>query len=40
LLAILDIRLFTKKYGHIFLRSLPPSPLIRELKDVKSFFAN
>ena len=40
LLAILDIRLFTKKYGHIFLRSLPPSPLIRELKDVESFFVN
>jgi ATP-dependent DNA helicase DinG len=40
LLAILDIRLFTKRYGHLFLRSLPPSPLIRELKDVESFFEN
>ena len=40
LLAILDIRLFTKRYGHLFLRSLPPSPLTRELKDVESFFEN
>ena len=40
LLAILDIRLFTKKYGHLFLRSLPPSPLTRELGDVESFFKN
>jgi len=40
LLSILDIRLFTKQYGHLFLRSLPPSPLTRELKDVKSFFEN
>jgi ATP-dependent DNA helicase DinG len=38
LLAILDIRLFTKRYGHLFLRSLPPSPVIRELSDVESFF--
>jgi ATP-dependent DNA helicase DinG len=40
LLAILDIRLFTKHYGHLFLRSLPPSPITRELKDVESFFEN
>ena len=40
LLSILDIRVFTKQYGHLFLRSLPPSPLTRELKDVKSFFEN
>ena len=40
LLSILDIRLFTKQYGRLFLRSLPPSPLTRELKDVKSFFEN
>ena len=38
LLAILDVRLFTKRYGHFFLRSLPPSPLTRELTDVESFF--
>jgi ATP-dependent DNA helicase DinG len=40
LLAILDIRLFTKKYGRLFLRSLPPSPIIRELAEVESFFEN
>ena len=40
LLAILDIRLFTKKYGRLFLRSLPPSPISRELSEVESFFGN
>ena len=40
LLAILDIRLFTKKYGRLFLRSLPPSPITRELSEVESFFKN
>ncbi|MEN8231293.1 MAG: ATP-dependent DNA helicase [Thermodesulfobacteriota bacterium] len=40
LLAILDIRLFTKQYGHLFIKSLPPSPITRELKDVESFFEN
>jgi ATP-dependent DNA helicase DinG len=39
LLAILDVRLFTKKYGRMFLRSLPPSPLTRNLVDVVSYFA-
>jgi ATP-dependent DNA helicase DinG len=39
LLAILDVRLFTKQYGRIFLRSLPPSPLTREIADVVAFFA-
>ncbi len=40
LLAILDIRLFTKRYGRLFLRSLPPSPLSRELSEVESFFSD
>jgi len=39
LLAILDVRLFTKQYGRIFLRSLPPSQLTREIADVVAFFA-
>ena len=39
LLAILDVRLFTKQYGRMFLKSLPPSPLTREIADVVSFFA-
>lgn len=37
-IAILDIRLFTKAYGRRFLRSLPPSPLTRELQHVADFF--
>jgi ATP-dependent DNA helicase DinG len=39
LLAILDVRLFTKQYGRLFFRSLPPSPVTREITDVVSFFA-
>ena len=39
LLAILDVRLFTKQYGRLFLKSLPPSPLTRKIADVVSFFA-
>jgi ATP-dependent DNA helicase DinG len=38
LLAVLDIRLFTKQYGRMFLKSLPPSPLTRKIADVVSFF--
>ena len=37
-LAILDVRLFTKKYGRLFLKSLPPSPLTRNIEDVVSFY--
>jgi ATP-dependent DNA helicase DinG len=39
LLAILDVRLFTKQYGRLFLKSLPPSPRTRKLADIVSFFA-
>jgi ATP-dependent DNA helicase DinG len=39
-IAILDTRLFTKGYGRQFLRSLPPSPVTRELADVAAFFIN
>lgn len=38
-LAILDVRLFTKSYGKIFLKSLPASPLTRDLADVVSYFS-
>jgi ATP-dependent DNA helicase DinG len=38
-LAILDIRLFSKGYGRIFRHSLPPSPLVRELAEVQKFFS-
>ncbi len=37
-LVLCDPRLFTKRYGRIFLDSLPPMPLTRELVDVQSFF--
>ncbi len=39
LLAILDVRLFVKQYGRMFLKSLPPSPLTRDIAAVASFFA-
>jgi len=38
LLAILDVRLFTKSYGRIFRKSLPPSPLTRSLSEITVFF--
>jgi ATP-dependent DNA helicase DinG len=38
LLAILDVRLFTKNYGRIFRKSLPPSPLTRSLSEITVFF--
>lgn len=38
-MAILDTRLFTKGYGRRFIKSLPPSPLCRDLKRVQTFFA-
>lgn len=36
--AILDVRLFTKGYGRRFRRSLPPSPVVRSLEPVMDFF--
>ena len=39
LLAILDLRLFTRQYGRLFRQSLPPSPVTRKLADVQAFFA-
>ncbi len=38
LLAIMDVRLFTKQYGRLFLKSLPKSPLTRDMDDVRIFF--
>jgi ATP-dependent DNA helicase DinG len=38
-LAILDGRLFAKGYGRTFLRSLPASPVIRDLAAVADFWA-
>ena len=38
-MAVLDVRLFSKGYGRRFLRSLPPSPLCRDLAAVRQFFS-
>lgn len=38
-MAVLDVRLFSKAYGRKFLKSLPPAPLSRDIRDVKDFFA-
>ncbi|HFQ90212.1 MAG TPA: ATP-dependent DNA helicase [Desulfobulbus sp.] len=38
-IAILDVRLFSKGYGRRFLKSLPPSPLTRDLDTVAAFFS-
>ena len=38
LLAIMDVRIFTKQYGRIFRKSLPESPIIRNIDDVQLFF--
>lgn len=37
-MAVLDARLFSKGYGRRFLRSLPSSPLCRDLAVVRQFF--
>lgn len=38
LLAIMDVRLYTKGYGRVFLKSLPPSPIVRSIAPVVEFF--
>lgn len=38
-IAILDVRLFTKGYGRMFLKSMPPSPVVRSLEDLAGFFS-
>lgn len=37
-IAIMDVRLYTKGYGKTFLKSLPPAPVTRQIEDVKNFF--
>jgi ATP-dependent DNA helicase DinG len=36
-LAVLDPRLHSKGYGRRFLMSLPPAPIVRELRDLERF---
>lgn len=38
LIAVLDIRLYSKGYGRLFRASLPPSPVVRTLEEVADFF--
>lgn len=38
LIAILDVRLFSKGYGNKFRKSLPPSPIVRSLEPVEEMF--
>jgi len=37
-MAIMDVRLFTKGYGRSFLRSLPPAPVVKSTEEIKEFF--
>ncbi len=37
--AILDVRLRTRGYGRKFLRALPPAPLLKDAREVESFFS-
>ncbi len=39
LIALLDTRLYKKRYGSIFIESLPPAPIVREIAPVVDFFA-
>ncbi|MBU0730570.1 MAG: ATP-dependent DNA helicase [Proteobacteria bacterium] len=39
ILAVLDVRLFTKQYGGIFRKSLPPSTVTRDVDDLRLFFS-
>ncbi|MBW2146892.1 MAG: ATP-dependent DNA helicase [Deltaproteobacteria bacterium] len=40
IVAILDGRILYKRYGRLFLESLPPIPLTRDISDVRRFFSN
>jgi ATP-dependent DNA helicase DinG len=39
IIAIFDVRLFDKSYGKLFLESLPPCRITRELNDIDDFFS-
>jgi len=38
ILAVLDRRLLTREYGSIFLRNLPPMPIIHRLEDLRKAY--
>jgi ATP-dependent DNA helicase DinG len=37
-LAVLDVRMMTSRYGRFFFESLPRTPLSRDLQDIRRFF--
>jgi ATP-dependent DNA helicase DinG len=37
-MAILDTRLLTKNYGRVFLKSLPPCPIVQDPEEIERFF--
>ena len=37
-MAVLDVRLFSKGYGRRFIQSMPAAPLTRNIRDVETFF--
>ncbi len=37
-IAVMDIRLYSKGYGRMFRASMPPSPIVRSLEPVRHFF--
>ena len=39
-LVLCDPRLLQRSYGQVFLQSLPPFPLTRQLADVQAFFGS
>lgn len=39
-IALMDVRLQSKGYGKIFLKSLPPAPMTRKFTQVEDFFRN
>ncbi len=38
LIAVMDIRLFSKGYGRLFRASLPPSPVVRTMEEIQQVF--
>ena len=38
LICIMDVRLFSKRYGNVFLKSMPPSKVLRDIRDAEIFF--
>jgi ATP-dependent DNA helicase DinG len=40
IVAVLDRRLLTKAYGRVFIKTLPPAPLLRTVEDARRWWAN